>query len=316
MSKARLQRWIGPVISLALLTLSGFVLCSQLKDLDIDAVSQSIRTLPRRSLWQSMGFVCLGYWAMTGYDTLAMRHLKEPLAYRRIALTAFISCALSNTIGLSLLTGSAIRYRFYRGWGVAVGSIAQVIAFTNISFWLGLLALSSAAFLIAPLPLPSQLSLSFATARPLGWIMLALLLVYLVGSYSLRRPLEFRGQPFAFPSIRMAIAQITVSALDWGFAAAVLYSLLPPGSVPLSYGELLNVYLLAMAAGVLSNVPGGLGVFETVVILLLSNHFYADALVATLLLYRLIYYLVPFIVAIVLLGVKEWLPGSSPLPRS
>ena len=316
MSKARLKQWIGPAISLALLALSGLVLYGQLKNLDINAVTQSIRTLPRRELWQAMGFVCLGYWVMTGYDALAMQHLKQPLVYRRVALTAFISCAFSNTIGLALLTGSAIRYRFYRGWGVAAGTIAQVIAFTNINFWLGLLALSSAAFLIAPLPLPSQLSLPFATARPLGWVMLALLLVYLASSYSLRRPLSIRGQSFALPSLRMAITQITVSALDWGFAAAVLYSLLPSGSLPLSYGELLNVYLLAMAAGVLSNVPGGLGVFETVVILLLSDHFSANALVASLLLYRLLYYLVPFIVAIVILGVKEGLSGSSPLPRS
>lgn len=305
MSSDRLKRWIGPVISLALLTLSGFVLYGELKNLDAGAVSQSIRTLPSQKLLQAIALVALGYIAMTGYDALAMRHLKEPLAYRKIALTAFISCAFSNTIGLALLTGSAIRYRFYRGWGVAVGAIAQVIAFTNISFWLGLLALGSLTFLTAPLPLPSQLSLPFATARPLGWLMLAVLLVYVTGSYRLRSPLAFRGQSFSFPSLQMAIAQIAVSSLDWGFAAAVLYSLLPPGSVPLSYGELLNVYLLAMAAGVLSNVPGGLGVFETVIILLLSDHFSASALVASLLLYRLLYYLVPFGVAIVLLILKE-----------
>ncbi|WP_017297182.1 lysylphosphatidylglycerol synthase domain-containing protein [Nodosilinea nodulosa] len=215
-----------------------------------------------------------------------------------------ISCAFTNTIGFALLTGSAIRYRFYSNWGISAIAIAQIIAFTNLSFWLGLLAVGGVSFLAAPFQIPAQLHLPFHSTYGLGLIFAVLIALYLTASGTLRGTLTLKTQPLRLPKFNIALAQIVVSSLDWSLAAATLYSLLPqtPG---LTFLAFLKIYLLAMAAGVLSNVPGGLGVFETVVILLLSAQFSPAAVLASLLAYRGIYYFLPLTGAILLLGIHE-----------
>lgn len=241
---------------------------------------------------------------MTGYDTLAFRYIQHSLAYRKIALTNFISSAASNTIGFALLTGSAIRYRLYSAWRVAPLAIAQVIAFVNFSFWLGLFTVAGVLFFLYPLATPDQLHLPFASVRPIGFIFLILVVAYLLGSAISRQPLRVRGRELQFPSLKISLLQILISSLDWSLAAAVLYTLLPAGT-PLSYSGFLEIYLLAMTAGVISNVPGGLGVFETVVLLLLSPQVPSAAVLGSLLAYRGVYYFLPLALATALLGLYE-----------
>jgi hypothetical protein len=252
----------------------------------------------------AIAFTSLGYLAMTGYDTLGFRYLRQRLPYPKIALTTFISCAFSNTIGFALLTGSAIRYRFYAGWGISAMSIAQIIAFANVSFWLGLLIVGGSTFLLAPLAIPAQLHLPFRTSYPLGLIFLALIGIYLIVSGTLQNTITLGEHWLRLPRPAVALAQIGVSSLDWSLAAAALYALLP-ATAALTFPAFLKIYLLAMAAGVLSNVPGGLGVFETVVILLLSAQISPAAVLASLLAYRGVYYFLPLAIAASLLGVHE-----------
>ncbi|WP_339379171.1 lysylphosphatidylglycerol synthase domain-containing protein [aff. Roholtiella sp. LEGE 12411] len=159
-------------------------------------------------------------------------------------------------------------------------------------------------FITNPLQFPTQLHLPFATARPIGVIFLLLVITYLLGSIFLKQPLLIRGQRFLFPSFKISLAQIAVSSLDWIFAAAVLYTLLPTNT-PLSYLDFLGIYLLAMFAGVVSNVPGGLGVFETVILLILSSKVSAAAILGSMLAYRGVYYFLPLLLAVGLLGFYE-----------
>ncbi|MGI8935643.1 MAG: hypothetical protein ACR2FS_16380 [Phormidesmis sp.] len=298
--------YVGPLMGMFLLLVAVAVMRHELKSYSIQDVLQSFSMIAGGQVAIASALTALGYGAMTGYDALAFRYLKQPLAYWRIAITTFISTAFSNTIGFALLTGSAIRYRLYTVGGINKLTIAQVIAFSNFSFWLGLLAMGSVAFLTAPLPMPVQLHLPFGTARPLGGLFLVGVLLYLVSSLTIRRSLVMRQQIFRFPAVSVAIAQIVISSLDWGLAAAVLYTLLPASE--LTYFSFLNVYLLAMAAGGVSNVPGGVGVFETVTLLLLSDRLPATAVLAALLACRLIYYLLPFAAAAGLLLLQEIYP--------
>ena len=159
------------------------------------------------------------------------------------------------------------------------------------------------SFLVAPFQIPAQLPLPFHSTSGLGLIFIALIAVYLGASGAVRGTLTFRKQPLKLPSFNIALGQIAVSSLDWGLAAATLYCLLPAAS--LTYLVFLKIYLLAMAAGVLSNVPGGVGVFETVVIVLLSAQLSPAAVLAALLAYRGVYYFLPLMGAIVLLGLHE-----------
>lgn len=241
---------------------------------------------------------------MTGYDTLAFRYLGYALAYKKTAMTALVSCAFSNTIGFALLTGSAIRYRFYSAWKVPAIAIAQVIAFANFSFWLGLLAVGGLVFVLHPLAIPTQLHIAFASVRPLGIIFLLLVTIYLFGSLFSRQTLNIRGYELRFPSFQLSLSQILVSSLDWSVAATVLYTLLP-ATLTLSYPSFLGIYLLAMTAGVISNVPGGLGVFESVVVILLTPQISAATVLGALLAYRGVYYLLPLAVATSVLGLHE-----------
>ena len=275
----------------------------ELKNYSLQDIAQSLSAISTTQRQLAVAFAAIGYIAMTGYDALAFAHLRQPLSYWRIATTNFICSAVGNTVGFPLFTASAIRYRRYSGWGVPPLAIAEITAFALGSFWLGLFILGGAAFLIAPLQVPTQLHLPFSTARPLGVVFTLLVFFYLLGSLIVRKPFVLRGREFRFPSFKLAVSQFAVSSLDWGMAAAVLYTLIPLGDI--SYFSFLNIYLLAMGAGVVSSVPGGAGVFETVILLLLAGKVSGDVVLASLLAYRVVYYFLPFVIALCLLVFQE-----------
>lgn len=300
----KLAQNFGSLFGALLLVLSLWAISNELRAYNYRDVLKGLAAIPASQLVWAVGLTCLGYLAMTGYDTLAFRYIGRRLAYKKSAWTNFISCAVSNTIGLALLTGSAIRYRFYSTWQVSPIAIAQVIAFANFSFWLGLFSVGGLMFCLHPVVIPTKLNLPFLSVRPIGIIFLLAIAVYLLGSIFIKKPLTIGGHSFRFPSLPIAIAQIVVSSLDWSLAAAVLYALLPISAV-LTYPSFLSIYLLAMTAGVVSNVPGGLGVFESVVLLLLSPQIPAAKVLGSLLAYRVVYYLLPLAVATGLLGIYE-----------
>lgn len=301
--KKKLLSFLGPAFAIFLLVASVAVIRQELKSYSFQDVTQSLSAISATQRWLAVLFTAIGYGAMTGYDWLAFVHQKYSLSYWRTASTNFICSAVGNTVGFPLFTASAIRYRRYGRWGVPPLVTTEATAFALGSFWLGLFVLGGAAFLTAPLPVPTQLHLPFTTARPLGMILALAGVAYLLGCLIVRKPLMIRGHGFRFPSFGVAIAQFLVSSLDWGMAAAVLYTLIPLGDI--GYFSFLNIYLLAMGAGVISSVPGGAGVFETVVILLLAGKVPGDAVLASLLAYRMIYYLLPFAIALMLFLLQE-----------
>lgn len=287
-----------------LLGLSLWAIASELRQYDYRDVFKSLAAIPTSRLYWAMGLTLLSYLGLANYDSLAFRYIGHALAYPKSVFTGFISAAATNTVGFAFLTGSAIRYRLYSAWGVSAIAIAKIILFENISFWLGLFMVSGVMFLFYPLAIPAQLHLPFLSVRPLGLIFLLLVATYLVGSLFARKPLNIRGHEFCFPSLQIALAQLAISCLDWICATAVLYILLP-ATPALSYPSFLGLYLLAMTAGVVSNVPGGLGVFESIILLLLSSEIPATAVLGSLLVYRGVYYLLPLVVATGLLGLYE-----------
>ncbi|MHC5674704.1 lysylphosphatidylglycerol synthase domain-containing protein [Nostoc sp.] len=300
----KLQLKFSTLFGLSLLMLSVWAIANELHEYNYRDILNSLAAIPKSRLSWAVWLTALGYLVMIGYDILGFSYINRSLSWNKIALTSFISSAFSNTIGFALLTGSAIRYRFYSSWGVSAVAIAQVIAFANFTFWLGMFAVAGCLFLINPLKVPTQLHLPFATVRPIGVIFLLLVVAYLLGSIFIKQPLIIRGQEFRFPSLKISLAQIGISSFDWILAAAVLYVVLPI-NISLSYLDFLGIYLLAMFAGVVSNVPGGLGVFETIILLILSSKVSAAAVLGSMLVYRVIYYYLPLLLAAGLLGLDE-----------
>ncbi len=210
------------------------------------------------------------YALLTGYDALAFRFLGSALAYPRVALASFVGFVFSHNIGLSFLGGNAVRYRILTSFDVAPGDIARVVAFNLITFWLGFFALGGVVLTLDPIALPATLHLPFATSRPIGALLLVALAAYMPFSLLRRSPLRVGGFEFAVPRLRWTIAQLALSALDWALAAAIFFVLLPHKD-GLSFAIVLGAYLLAQVIGLASHVPGGLGVFEGVMVLLLRQ---------------------------------------------
>ncbi len=298
-------RKIGPsILGFLLFALSIWAISQKLHRYSIDDVLTSLSNIPKSHQSGAIFLMLMSYLMTTAYDILAFSYIGFPLHYGKIALGAFISYAISNNVGLSLLTGSAVRYRLYSGWRVPPGVIAQVIAFANLTFWLGLFGVCGLVFILTPLQIPSILDLPFVSVRPVGIIFLLAIGVYFLWSSFNHQPLKLGEWELNFPTVGLSLALIAFASVDWGAAGGVLYLLLPEGSTS-SYLSCFSIYLLAMTASMISNIPGGLGVFETVVLTLVSPEANPAEVLAALLAYRAVYYLLPLIIATLLLGVHE-----------
>lgn len=294
------------LFSIFLLGAALWALYHELQAYKLQDILDSLNALPKVSLLWGIGLTVLGYWIVTAYDWLALKYIRHSLPYPQTAFAAFTSFALANTLGFVLLTSSAIRYRLYLAWGLSGFEIAQVIAFGNLSFWLGMLSIGGILFAIEPIDIPDSLHMPIDSLQPLGGLFIAVMLGYLLlGFWSQDKEFKLGKRSFRLPSGQLSILQILVSILDWGVASSVLYLLLPQ-TEGLSFPSFFAIYLLAQLAGILSHVPGGLGVFETAIVLLLSPTIPADRTLAALLAYRAIYYFLPFGVAVLMLSWQQW----------
>lgn len=304
--RQKLLHSLGPLLGILLFAVALWVLHHELKAYHSHDIVHQARALPIAHLLFALGLTVLSYVALTGYDALAVRYVGHPLAYGKIALASFVGYAFSHNLGFSLLSGAPVRYRLYSAWGLSTVEIAKVIACNGLTFWLGVFTIGGAVFLLEPLTIPVSLHLPFASVRPVGLLFLMLVGGYVLMSVVRKKPIPLWEWEFPLPSPKFALAQSAVSSLDWALAGSVLYTLLPPTET-LSYPGFLGIYLLAQIAGLVSQVPGGLGVFETVVLLLLAPTFPAATVLGSLLAYRGVYYLLPLGVAAALLGAHELL---------
>lgn len=246
----------------------------------------------------------LGYAALTGYDTLALRYVGQPLSYSRTGLASFIAFAYSNSVGLAMLTGASVRTRLYSSWGLQTPVIARIVAFSAATLWIGVLTVAGIALAAEPQVIGDLVGVPAWGAVAAGLACLTIVAAYLLWCAVWRAPLRLRGWRFAPPTIGVAFGQVAVSTCDWLAAAAVLYALLPAGS-ELTYPALAGVFVVAQGLGLASHVPGGLGVFEGTMLLLAGKRLPATELAGALLAFRAIYYLIPLLGATLLLAGHE-----------
>jgi phosphatidylglycerol lysyltransferase len=249
-------------------------------------------------------FTFLDYFLLTGYDVLALRYIRNPLKYPQVAVASFIGYAFS--INTTVLGGGAARYRIYSSLGISAANIARLVIFCSVTFWLGFFAIGALSFLFQPQYISQVPYLPWVSVRAVGVIFAVLVSAYIVVISFRKKPLKIRGWEFETPGLGITLGQVFISSLDWAVAAAVLYVLLPR-NIAVTYSQFLGIFLLAQLIGLISSVPGGLGVFETAILLLMSSFGQTAALVGSLLLYRVIYYLLPLMFASVLLGLYEFL---------
>lgn len=284
-----------PAISLFLLVAAAFVVHHEIATYHWQDIRRVLHQFPG-TLFALCGMLTLlSYVALSLYDYLALEYAGEKLIYRRVLFTSFLSYAFSNNIGHAWLSGGTMRYRLYSGWGISGASIAKVVLFCSISYFLGAAALmvggyafSQNAVIAGRLP-PGLVQLIIAVSAALLVAWWSLIFFY-------RRPVNIKGFSLAIPDAWLALRQLGAALLDLLMASLVMYFPLSHfTSMP--FGDFLVLYIFAQLAGLLSMVPGGIGVFEGSFVLLASGHYSAPHLIASLIVYRAIYYFLPLLLA-------------------
>ncbi len=301
------------LLGLALFGVAAFALHRLLGQYHWRDILSHVHAIPDVKLMRAAFFSVAGYGCLTLYDALAVRFAGARVPYPRVALISFMGYAIGHNVGFNTLSGGAIRYRAYSALGLGAKQIATIIAFGSVTFLLG-------AGLLLGLSLLTQAGMSGSVLHvhaPLamlgGGVLLAAVGAYLWLVCTRHEPFRLQRIVIPMPKPRVAFAQVAVACADLLCAAGVLYVLLPPQAA-LSFAAFAGIYLIAIAAGVISNVPGGIGVFEFVLLLLLPS-VPKDSLLGTLVAYRAIYYFIPFGVALALLGAHELWVHRGPAVR-
>jgi phosphatidylglycerol lysyltransferase len=280
------------------------LLHNQLKNLSYTDIINALKAIPFFKIFLAMSLALSYYFILGGYDIVAFKYInsKVSLKPKDILFTCFISNVLANNTGYSMLFGGSIRYRLYSLYNVSMVDITKVLIFSSGTIWLGLLAVGGFIFTFAPVSLESVLNVGLST-KTIGLFSILILFLYIFLSTLHSRPIKIFKWTITFPNIKIVLWQILLATLDWLVASLTLYVLMPDGFV--SYFVLLKVFLVTQFAVIVSQVPGGMGIFETSITLLMPQAASNPGVIGALLAYRAIFYFFPLLIALILLGSFE-----------
>jgi phosphatidylglycerol lysyltransferase len=298
---AAVQR-ITPLLGLVLLCLALWVVYHEVRVYGWLEIRQALTATSVQRLLAALALALFGYVLLTGYDWLGLEYAGQRLPYRQVGLVSFLSFSVSNNVGHALLSGGSMRLRFYSGWGVPVAAIARILLFCSSTYLVAAAALLVTAYVLVAdativtdklAPRIQMVFIGAAAAASLLWWSAVLLL---------RRPLILKGFELRLPAPWLALRQLAIGCADLAVASLVLYLPLSQ-QIDISYPAFLLIFLFAQLTGLVSQVPGGIGVFEGSFLYLMPNHYPSSQVLAALLLYRLVYYFVPLLLGgVVLLG--------------
>lgn len=298
----KLLHRLAPVFAVVLFTAALWLIHRELGRYQVEDIGAAVRAIPLGRVAAAFVLTVCSFVALMGYDGLSLRWVRKKLPARNVAFTAFEGFAFSQSFSLGGLTGASVRYRLYSRVGLSAADVATVALINGISFWSGFLTLLGIALLVEPAP-PEFLHWGNLGPRVLGLFCLCVVVGVLIANAVRRRPWRIARWSLQPPGPGVAFAQLAIGAVDWALVSGVLFVLLPNGTI--SYPAFLSLFLIAQVSGLLSHVPGGLGVFETVLLTTLGSRAPAPALVAALLTFRLVYYVLPFVIAAALLAFSE-----------
>ena len=302
----RRNRWmlrrVGVAASLMIVATSLTIFVRTVMRIDIAKFKAAFAATDGDQILMAFGFTALSYLALTGYDGLALRHLRVKVPYRLTALASFASYAVSFTLGFPLVTGGAVRYWLYSPAGLSAGKIASLTIVAGVTFWLGMGLIVGVGFISSADAVAEIDHFPPLANQAIGFAVIGLLIVYLVWVGDMRRRRAPVFGTFKLPGPTLTIGQMALGVIDVCSASAALYVLLPH-DVTITFPTFATVYSFAAMLGIASHSPGGLGVFEATMLQAVGGD--VDALLASLLLFRGIYYIVPFIAAMALLGGAE-----------
>ncbi len=318
---SKVRSWIGPVAMVLGAVAIGWFLHRELRNYSYREITGAWRSLPTESLVIAVILTVVGYALLVGYDGLALAHLRKKVGAARCGFASFTAFVVTNNVGLGALGSGAVRMRLYGAWGLSAAEVLTLQAFVGATFWLGLATTAGVAWLATGGPWHS------GWGHLAGGVLTAVGPGYVVLCAKWRQPVAIWRWSFALPRVQLAVAQVVLGAVDIALAGSILWVLLPAGFG--SWGGFIALYAGALATAVISHVPGGLGVLESVVLLGRPGSVPADEAVAALVAFRVIYYLAPLGLAVLGLTGYEvrrqrervgawattagrWLPGVAP----
>lgn len=294
--RARLWYWSKNFLTVAFLALVVWLLINHAQKVEWSEVKQALGDYSWTHIAVGGLLAIATYMAYSAYDLFGRYYTRHGISKLKTMTIAYICCAF--TLNLGAMIGSVgFRYRLYSQFGVGKGDIARIVGILISTNWLGYIALAGIVFVSGAVVVPYSWEISDFGLRILGGAFLSVVVLYFVLCiFSPKRSFEIRGQKFTLPSIKIAIAQLALSCSHWALMAGIIYSFL---YTEIGYFQLLGVLLISAIAGIIAHVPGALGVLEAVFIALLGDQVDPAVLVAALIAYRAVFYLLPLAVAAV-----------------
>lgn len=291
-------------LTLAFFTVITFLLYQSLSRIKWDDFLNALKSLSPQIILLCFTLVLANFLVLTGFDYLGIRYFKIPyMTYPKTVASAFCCYVFNLNLG-ALVGGVGMRLRIYTGWGVPARSVSYIVLFSSLTNWLGHTTLLAVTFLIKAEDIQELIPFPLYVFKAYGVFTLVLVLTYFIlclRSYVL----NIKGITFPFPKLRLALLQLLVSMLQWGIIGLIIFILISSLGGQVTFGQILFTTLIASIAGVFTHIPAGLGVLET--IFLRMNLPIEDAeLLASILAYRALYYLIPLLIAVPLyLGLES-----------
>lgn len=306
LAKSRIRSIAGPLLAAILFGLAVRLLIRESQNITWEEFRTGLTGVPVVYLCIALFLVALNYGLFTAYDLLALRYICRSLPLRRVALVSFLGYSLGNNLG-SILAATPIRFRFYSRWGLPSKQIVVLIAMLGLTFWSGLWVLGGVVLVAVPIELPEEVPVPVGT-RTLGFILLGMAAAYLSVCFLWRKSWPIGGLRLRAPEPGLMAAQASVSAVDLLISATTLYLVLPADAM-VPFSLVLASFLMAFAVSLVTQVPGGLGVLEVILLTLLRDTA-GDSVLASVVIFRLLYFVLPLLVGMVMLVGHEIYGGA------
>ncbi len=307
--KSRWWPWAKRALTLVFFAAVAALLFQYGRKVDWDDVLESLKVLPTMALVAAVGLAATSHLLYSCFDLLGRRYTGHNLPTPTVMAVNFVSYAFNLSIG-SLIGGVGFRYRLYSRLGLKTGVITRIVSMSMLTNWLGYKLLAGFLFVVHPIALPPSWHMGNHGLQWLGVGLMAISLGYIAACARMgNRTWDWKGHELYLPPWRMAVLQMIISCVNWSLMAGIIYVLLQQKVV---YTDVLTVLLVGAIAGVVLHVPAGIGVFEAVFIALLGHRVPEGQLLAALLGYRAIYYLVPLGIALVMYAGMELRARKAP----
>jgi glycosyltransferase 2 family protein len=307
---------IGVALSITIIAIAAVVLYRILRTINGAEVVEALISTDWHNVALAALCVAGGYFTLTFYDLFALRTIGRPdVPYWVAALAGFTSYSVGHNVGASVFTGGAVRYRVYSAWGLNAIDVAKICFVAGLTFWLGNATVLGLGIAYAPLAASAIDQLPAWINRGGALLILTVLALYVVWVWRRPRVVGREGWSVTLPPGPLTLLQIGIGIVDLAFCALAMYMLMPQ-EPNIGFVTLAVIFVSATLLGFASHAPGGIGVFDAAMLVALWQ-FDKEQLLAGLLLFRLLYYIVPFALSLLILGGRELLLAAqgAPPPR-